>query len=195
MELKKVPHINEPDYDALWSVCSELDVPLCFHAGASAKIQMSAGEIFTPAAAQAFGAIVRSVSSIAVLANFLFSRVLYRFPQLKVVFAEGSLGWIAYELEYADYQSAADGLQSEGFTLKPSELFQRQCFVTCWYDRQSLRVRKYPSSGNILWSSKFPLATSTWPTTRARLDAALADIPDAEKQRICWKNAAQLYKL
>jgi predicted TIM-barrel fold metal-dependent hydrolase len=195
MELKKIPHINEPDYDPLWAVCAELGVPVCFHSGASPKIQMSAGESFTPAAAQAFGGIVRSVSSIAVLANFLFSRVLYRFPQLKVVFAEGSLGWIAYELEYADYQSAADGLPSEGFTLKPSELFQRQCFVTCWYDQQSLRVRKYPGSGNILWSTKFPLVTSTWPSTRAHIERALADVPDAERQQIRWQNAAQLYKL
>jgi uncharacterized protein len=195
MELKTVPHINEPDYDPLWAVCAELGVPLCFHAGASPKIQMSSDEGFTPAAAQAFGGIVRSVSSIAVLANFLFSRVLYRFPQLQVVFAEGSLGWIAYELEYADYQSAADGLQSEGFTLKPSELFQRQCFVTCWYDRESLRLRKYPSSDNILWSTKFPLATSTWPDTRAHLDRALADVPESEKRQIQWQNAAQLYKL
>ena len=93
--------------------------------------------------AAAFSGVVRSVSSIAVLANFLFSRVLYRFPKLKVVFAESSLGWGAYEIEYADYQSEADGLPSEGYPFKPSELFQRQCYFTCWYDRMSLRVRQY----------------------------------------------------
>src|SRR5581483_10729212 len=97
MELKKVPHINEPDYDPLWSVCQELNVPLCFHSGASPKIQMRPDRNFSPAAARAFSGIVRSVSTIAVVANFLFSKVLYRFPQLKVVFAEGSLGWAAYE--------------------------------------------------------------------------------------------------
>ena len=46
-----------------------------------------------------------SVSSVAVVANFLLSRVLDRFPKLKVVFAESSLGSGAYEIEYADYQS------------------------------------------------------------------------------------------
>ncbi len=195
MELKDVPHINEADYDPLWAVCAELEVPLCFHSGASPKIQMRAGDGFTPAATRAFDGIVRSVSSIAVLANFLFSRVLYRFPKLKVVFAESSLGWAAYEIEYADYQSAADGLQSEGYSLKPSELFQRQCFFTCWYDEKSVRVRKYPGSANILWSTNFPLETSTWPSTRAHLDRAFAEVPDAEQQQIQWQNAAQLYKL
>ncbi|MBM2806407.1 MAG: Amidohydrolase [Deltaproteobacteria bacterium] len=195
MELKDVPHINEPAYDPLWAVCAELGVPLCFHSGASPKIQMRAGENFTPAAALAFGGIVRSLSSIAVLANFLFSRVLYRFPKLQVVFAESSLGWAAYEIEYADYQSAADGLQSEGYALKPSELFQRQCFFTCWYDQQSLRVRKYPGSANILWSTHFPLEISTGPETRQRLDRAFAAVPDEEKRQIQWQNAAKLYGL
>ena len=195
MELKDVPHINEPVYDPLWAVCTELEVPLCFHSGASPKIQMRAGAGFTPAAALAFGGIVRSVSSIAVLANFLFSRVLHRFPKLKVVFAESSLGWGAYEMQYADYQSAADGLPSEGYPLKPSELFQRQCFFTCWYDQKSLRVRKYPGSGNILWSTNFPLEASTGPETRQRLVSAFTDVPEAEKQLIQWQNAAKLYAL
>jgi predicted TIM-barrel fold metal-dependent hydrolase len=195
MELKSVPHINEPDYDPLWSVCQELNVPLCFHAGASPKIQMRPDTNFSPAAARAFSGIVRSVSSIAVLANFLFSKVLYRFPNLKVVFAESSLGWAAYELEYADYQSAADGLSQEGYSLKPSELFQRQCYFTCWCDRESLRVRHYVGSDNILWSTHFPLESSTWPATHRHLDSTFAGVPDGERRRIQWENAAKLYSL
>ena len=195
MELKNVPHINEPDYDPLWSVCQELNVPLCFHSGASPRIQMRPDKNFSAATARAFSGIVRSVSSIAVLANFLFSKVLYRFPNLKVVFAESSLGWAAYEMEYADYQSAADGLGGEGYSLKPSELFQRQCYFTCWYDRESLRVRHYVGSGNILWSTNFPLQTSTWPETRQHLDGALAGMPEKEQRQIRWENAAKLYSL
>jgi predicted TIM-barrel fold metal-dependent hydrolase len=152
-------------------------------------------DAFSPAVAAAFSGIVRSVSSIAVLANFLFSRVLYRFPDLKVVFAESSLGWGAYELEYADYQSDADGLQSEGYPLKPSELFRRQCYFTCWYDRASLRVRRYLGASNVLWSSHFPLATSTWPNTHEHVDLGFAEVPDGEKRQMLWDNAARLYRL
>jgi uncharacterized protein len=195
MELRDVPHINEPAYDPLWSACEELSVPLCFHSGASAKIQLRPGKTFSPAVAAAFGGIVRSVSSIAVLANFLFSRVLYRFPKLKVVFAESSLGWGAYELEYADYQADADGLPAEGYSLKPSELFQRQCYFTCWYDRMSLGVRRYLGASNILWSTNFPLATSTWPSSRQHIDLAFDDIGEEDRDQILWGNAARLYAL
>jgi predicted TIM-barrel fold metal-dependent hydrolase len=195
MELRRVPHINDPAYDPLWATCQDLGVPVCFHAGGSAKIQMSAGAAFKPAVAAAFSDVVRSVSSIAVVANFLLARVLDRFPRLKVVFAESSIGWGAYELEYADYQSAADGLPSEGYTLKPSELFQRQCYFTCWYDQMSFRARRHRGIGNILWSSHFPLACSTWPDTRRHLESALADVPEDEKRQIQWENAAKLYRL
>ncbi|MGE5854178.1 MAG: amidohydrolase family protein [Deltaproteobacteria bacterium] len=195
MELRRVPHINDPAYDPLWATCQDLGVPVCFHAGGSAKIQMSAGAAFKPAVAAAFSDVVRSVSSIAVVANLLLARVLDRFPRLKVVFAESSIGWGAYELEYADYQSAADGLPSEGYALKPSELFQRQCYFTCWYDRMSFRARRYLGIGNILWSSHFPLASSTWPDTRQHLESALADLPEDEKRQIQWENAAKLYRL
>ena len=195
MELRAVPHINEPAYDPLWAACQELGVPLCFHAGGSPKIQMRPGDAFTPPVAAAFSGVVRSVSSIAVVANFLLSRILDRFPKLKIVFAESSLGWGAYEIEYADYQSEADGLPSEGYTSKPSELFQRQCYFTCWYDHMSLRVRRYLGSANILWSSHFPLATSSWPNTKQRAELSLADVPDQEKRQIQWANAAKLYAL
>jgi predicted TIM-barrel fold metal-dependent hydrolase len=195
MELRAVPHINEPAYDPLWATCEDLGVPLCFHAGASPRIQLRPGEHFSPPVAAAFTDIVRSVSSIAVLANFLFSRVLYRFPKLNVVFAESSLGWGAYELEYADYQSAADGLPGEGYPLKPSELFQRQCYFTCWYDRMSLRVRRYLGTANILWATNFPSVASTWPHSRQRIEAGFKDIVEDEKQQILWRNAAKLYSL
>jgi predicted TIM-barrel fold metal-dependent hydrolase len=195
MELRAVPHINEPAYDPLWAVCEQLGVPICFHSGASAKIQLRAGDGFSPALAAAFRNVVRPVSSIAVLANFIISRVLHRFPKLKVVFAEGSLGWGAYEIEYADYQSDADGLPSEGYPLKPSELFRRQCFFTCWYDRMSLGVRQYLGTANILWSTNFPLATSTWPNTRQHAVTSFLGVPDEENRRMQWQNAAELYSI
>ena len=190
-----MPHINDPAYDPLWAVCQDLGVPLCFHAGASPKIQMRPGDGFTAPVAAAFSSVVRSVSSIAVLANFLISRVLHRFPKLKVVFAESSLGWGAYEIEYADYQSDADGLPAEGYPLKPSELFQRQCYFTCWYDRMSLRARHYLGTANILWSSNFPQASSTWPNTRQHMALSFADLPEAERRQMQWENAAKLYSL
>src|SRR5207249_5367179 len=53
MELRDVPHINEPEYDVLWATCQELDVPICFHSGAAAVVQFAAWDGFSPALADA----------------------------------------------------------------------------------------------------------------------------------------------
>ena len=104
MMLRDVPHINEPVYDPIWATCQDLDVPVCFHSGATRAIQFPPYTGFSPELSAAMEAITRPVSSVLVVANFLYSRILFRFPRLKVVFAETSLAWGAYELELADHQ-------------------------------------------------------------------------------------------
>ncbi len=96
MELRDVPHINDSVYDPIWATCQELDVPICFHAGASRQIQIPAYEGYSPALAAAVQSITRPASSVSVLVNLLISKILMRFPRLKVVLAESGLGWGAY---------------------------------------------------------------------------------------------------
>jgi predicted TIM-barrel fold metal-dependent hydrolase len=195
MELRKVPHINDAAYDPLWATCQELQVPICFHAGASTAIQIPAYEGYSPTLASAFRAITRPASSVSVLVNLLISRILMRFPNLKVVLAESGLGWGAYLLEYTDYQATGDQLPQNGYDLMPSAMFKRNCYLVGWYDRASLRVRDYIGTENILWSSQFPLATSTWPRTRAALEQSFDGLPDVDRNKILWENAAKLYKI
>ena len=195
MELRDVPHINDAAYDSIWATCQELAVPICFHAGASSQIQIPAYEGYSPALAAAVQSITRPASSVSVLVNLLISKILMRFPQLKVVLAESGLGWGAYLLEYTDFQATGDQLPQNGYDLMPSELFKRQCYLVGWYDKASLRVRRYVGTENILWSSQFPQATSTWPKTKEALTRSFAGVDEGDKQKILWENAAKLYKI
>jgi predicted TIM-barrel fold metal-dependent hydrolase len=195
MELRDLPHINEPEYDALWAVCQDLAVPICFHAGASAEIQLKPYAGFSPAVAAAFEALARPASTIFVVVNLLLSRILFRFPELKVVFSESALGWGSYLLEYADYQFEHDQIHLEGYPLKPSELFQRQCFLTGWYDAGSLQHLGLLTTDNILWSTNFPLATSTWPDSRKFVERSFAGLSEGARRKVLWDNAAELYKI
>ena len=195
MELRSVPHINDSTYDPLWAACQELGVPICFHAGASSKIQIPAYEGYSPVTAAALQAITRPASSVSVLVNLLISKILMRFPELKVVLAESGLGWGAYLLEYTDFQATGDQLPQNGYDLMPSQMFKQNCFLVGWYDQASLRVRNYIGTENILWSSQFPLATSTWPKTKEALAKSFAGVDESDRQKILWENAAKLYKI
>jgi uncharacterized protein len=195
MELRELPHINDPQYDPLWAACRDARVPICFHAGASAATQLKPYAGFAPEVRGAFEALTRPASTIFVLVNLLLSRILFRFPELKVVFSESALGWGSYLLEYADYQFEHDHIHLEGYPLKPSELFQRQCFLTGWYDAGSLKNLGLLTTDNVLWCTNFPLATSTWPDSRKFVERSFAGIAESARRQILWDNAAQLYKI
>jgi predicted TIM-barrel fold metal-dependent hydrolase len=195
MLLRDVPHINEPVYDPLWATCQELEVPLCFHAGASPQMQFPAYKDLSPGQATALAALTRPVSSVQLVANFLYSKILMRYPRLQVIFAETSLGWGAYEIETADHQFERQRLHLEGYDMKPSEMFHRQCYLVGWYDRSAVESRRYLGVDNILWCTNFPQATSTWPTTRDYLACSFQGVPDNERAKMLWSNAARLYRL
>ena len=195
MMLREVPHINEPAYDPVWATCQELDVPVCFHSGASRGIEFPPYPGFSPRIASAMAAITRPVSSVLVVANFLFSRILTRFPRLKVVFSETSLAWGAYELELADHQFERQRLHTEGYELRPSELFKRQCYLVGWFDKTGPKTREHIGVANMLWSTNFPQSTSTWPESHRAIARAFEDVPEQVRRQVLVDNAAKLYHL
>ena len=195
MMLKEVPHINEPAWDPVWETCQDLGVPVCFHSGATREIQFPPYEGFTPEIAAAMEAITRPVSTVLVTANFMFSRVLDRFPKLKIVFAETSLAWGAYELELSDHQFERQRLHNEGYKLKPTELFKRQCHFVGWFDTTGLKTRHHIGLNTLLWSTNFPQSTSTWPESQNTISRCFEGIPENERRQVLVDNAAKLYKL
>ncbi len=192
--LRKLPHINDPAYDQLWATCQELGVPVSLHSGASTEMQYPADPTNSRVLAEATEAITRPLSSIGVVSNFLISGILTRFPRLKVVFAESTLGWGAFVIETADYHYGTFRLHLQGYDLKPSELFKRQCYLTSWYDGTSLEhtVRNF-GANNVLWSTNFPQTTSTWPNSQQVIASCFANLAADKRRQILWQNAATLY--
>jgi len=195
--LRDAPHINDSSYDGLWRICQELAVPICFHSGCSAELELPAYEGFSSALVGAFNAVARPAGIIPVVSNLIVSQILERFPGLKVVFGESGLGWVGFVLEATDYEFDQFRVDAQvPYKLHPSETFQRQCYAVGWYDRSSLRhACEYPGAGNILWAANFPLATSTWPNTQQSNKACFKDVAEATRDQVLWGNAAALYRL
>jgi len=194
MHLRDVPHVSGPEYDPLWSVCEELNVPICLHAGASPQLQYHASPHLAPALARAMDAATKPVSSVFVISLYSFSRVLLRHPKLRLVLAESALSWGMLYLEWADHQFEHDGLAREGYELKPSEMFHRQCFYTSWYDKVA-PFADYIGADHILWAANFPLATSSWPSTQETIERCFQGVSAQARAQVLWKNAASLYQL
>ncbi len=192
MQLAALPHINSAEYDPVWAVCQELHVPLCFRAGSTPELfQFPPAPTMAPELVAALQAATRSASAVFDLTNILFSRILLRFPKLKVIFAGSTVGWGTFLLEYADHQYEQDHCN---YPLKPSEMFRRQCYLTAWYDDIAIHAR-HIGSNNILWASNFPAANATWPASRRYRDKCFSGVKDDDQRRIVWGNAAELYRI
>jgi uncharacterized protein len=197
MLLRDLPHINEPVYDPVWAVCEELQVPVCFHAGSSSRLEYPLYSDLSPTLKETLSVVNRPLASISVFSNVLYSHILLRHPGLKVVFAESSLGWGAYELELADHEFERQRLHLEPGELQPSELFRRQCFLTGCYDKAGLSLRAFIGVDNLLWGTSFPHAGSSWPRTWDVIASSFGSlqVPPGEQSRILAGNAQQLYQL
>jgi predicted TIM-barrel fold metal-dependent hydrolase len=97
-------------------------------------------------------------------------------------------------MEWADHQYEHDGLPREGYVMKPSEMFKRQCFFTSWFDDVAA-FAPFFGIERILWATNYPLATSTWPRTRDSLSRCLAEVSPEDRDSVLWDNAARLYGL
>ena len=194
MDLRDVPHVAGPEYDEVWAVCEELDVPLCLHAGSAPGLQYPGSPAMAPVLAEALDAVTKPVSSVFVLSLVLFSRMLLRHPKLRVVLAESALSWSMLYLEWADHQFEHDGLEREGYELTPSQMFHRQCYLNAWFDEVA-PFAEYVGTDRILWSTNLPLATSTWPGTQETIERCFRDVSDEDTRKVLWENAASLYRI
>ncbi len=192
MHLRDVPHVNDDAYDPVWDVCQSLGVPICLHAGSSPKTRLPLHPKVSARLTGAIEAMTGPASGVFDVTNVLFSRILQRFPQLKVVFAGSTLGWATFLLEYADHQFEQD--HCEGYDLKPSEMFRRQCLFTGWYDSVAPQI-PFVGATSMMWATKFPATTSTWPETRAVIGRCFEGVGEADRAQVLWKNAADLYRL
>jgi predicted TIM-barrel fold metal-dependent hydrolase len=194
MHLRDLPHVGSTDYDPVWATCEDLGVPLCLHAGASRQVQYQAYSGLAPVLAAALEAVTRPVSSVYYITQYSFSRVLLRHPRLRVVLAESALGWGKLYMEWADHQFEHDGLPREGYEMKPSEMFHRQCYFTSWFDDVALHG-PHLGMDRILWAMNYPQATSSWPGTREVIEGSFQGVPTQQREQVLWRTAAGLYSL
>jgi uncharacterized protein len=197
MVRKGTPHINDRGYDAVWRTCEELKVPVCFQAGILPGMSLEPYAGYAPAVQAAFRAIARPTTSTAMLANLLVSRIPEHFPELKIVFAESAMGLMSFSVEGSDYGFRMWKLDERyGHKARPSAYFKKNCFIVGWYDKKNLElVADYLGSSSLLWATKFPLGTSSWPDTQKQIEGSFEGMSIEDRTKVLWSNAAALYKV
>ena len=189
------------EYDPFWAVAQELEMPLSLHVITGKKPPKSEEErkkIRTHARDQSF---VRGYMNLIhevqrSLTDIIFSGVLMRFPQLKIVSAENDTGWIPHYMYRLDHAFEKFGaLMSDPLDMKPSEYVRRQLWATFQDDPIGPMLFRYFGEDNFMWASDFPHTDSTWPNSLKVIEQDFEGVPAAVKRKIICDNAAKLYHI
>jgi predicted TIM-barrel fold metal-dependent hydrolase len=182
---------HDERYDPLWGILQETGISISHHLGNRHWLYDVWRRDPTPQLA-----IFTSLPSLAlseVIAWWILTGTLERFPGLQIVFVEPSLYWVPGYLAQLDRMTHVYDLP--GLKLKPSEYFRRNMFLTFMDDEVGLQMRHMVGVENILWSTDFPHPATTWPNSQQIVERQFAGVPDKERDLICSGNAARLYGL
>ncbi|GIX47434.1 MAG: amidohydrolase [Candidatus Tectimicrobiota bacterium] len=184
---------HDPYYDPLWATLAELGVPLGFHEGAGARLPQAGARL--GANRMLHHVICHPVEQMMAVTSFCGGGILERHPTLRVAFLEGNCSWVPFLLWRLDEHVEWLGdVYAQELTLRPSEYFKRQCFVSVEADEAPARhVIEEGLGGRLVFSTDFPHGDSKFPEAVEHF--LTLPLTDADKRRILWDNCAAYYGL
>jgi len=188
-------HIHDRAFDPLWAEAERLGVAVCFHPAASPNQEQVARNLAGhPNDGVLVNVFRNPVELMLAVGKFCAGGVLERFPKLRVAFLEGNCSWLPWLLYRLDERSdLRREFASEPLSLKPSEYFLRQCFISVDVDENIVSdVIRRIGGDNIVISTDYPHADSHWPHA---IDSfmAIEGINSNSRRKILWENCARLY--
>ena len=190
-----LPSVHDADrhWDPFVAACDETGTVICMHSGSGSKMPSTSTD-----APPAVGSTLTHTNATFSLVDFLFSGVFVRFPELKVAYSEGQIGWIPYILERADTvweENRAWGGVADIVPEKPSSYFKDHVWGCFFDDAHGLRSVDEIGEDNITYESDYPHSDSTWPHTKQIAEEQMAALTDEQRRKIVRGNAVKLFGL
>jgi predicted TIM-barrel fold metal-dependent hydrolase len=185
------------DRDGYWepfvSACAETDTVICMHIGSSSKMPST-----SPDAPAAVGSTLTFNNAMASLSDWLFSGLLVKFPEVRIAYSEGQIGWIPYILERADKvweDNRAWGGFGDRVPEKPSSYYYRQVYGCFFDDEVGLDNLERVGVDNITFETDYPHSDSTWPHTKEVAAKQMGHLPPDVVHKIVRGNAIRMLSL
>jgi predicted TIM-barrel fold metal-dependent hydrolase len=191
--------LNHPDYDRLWAVCEDLEVPVNVHGGTGSPAYAP-----VPSSALIYVAEAGWYSRRPLLFVML-AGVFERFPRLKFVMTEQGCAWLPPLLTQMDGILA--GIRAKGaigeLRFKPehvlprsaTEYFRQNVWLGVSFPRLAdvAAARKTLGIDKFMWGSDYPHDEGTFPYTTLSLRQIFHDWAEGDLRQVLAGNAAAMY--
>ena len=197
-DVKWVRPLYDPEYDRIWEVCQDLEIPVNVHSG-------TGNPDYGPYPTSML-LYINEVTfySQRPLVQMILSGVFERFPRLKVVLTEAGCAWVPPLLERLDW--ALESIRSTGATgeirygaehilpRSATEYFRQNVWMgVSQPGPEDVAAREKIGLDRFMWGSDYPHDEGTHPYTREHLRARFSHIDPAQLKMFLSENAAQLY--
>jgi predicted TIM-barrel fold metal-dependent hydrolase len=186
--------VHDPSYDRFWSAVEDFDVAVGFHEGGSSGMPQVGLDRFETNGARHI--VTHTMEMMMACLSMIWGGVCDRHPKLRVGFLESGGGWIVPWLERMDRHYVDQGFNDSGLSMKPSEIFQRNCWISFEPVEGSLRVlADYIGPHKILWATDYPHPDGFFPGAPDMVRKNLVGLSAETKQQVMAGGAKAFYNL
>jgi aminocarboxymuconate-semialdehyde decarboxylase len=177
--------IGEAQFRPFWKKAEELDVPVFVH-------PLNAVDFDRMKKYFLFNAIGNTHEETLAMASLIYEGIMDDFPKLKAGICHGG-GYLPYYPGRVDYCWETNrGGARDAAKEKPSSYFKRFYYDSNTFDLGALGVLiRNAGVSQVMYGSDWPAI----PENYFEHIEALPELSDEDRQRIVWKNAAELFKI
>jgi len=192
-----LPSMHDPNrfWDPFLAACQETDTVINMHIGSSSKMPSTSTD-----APFIVSSTLTFQNAMGSMVDWIISGTFARFPDLRIAYSEGQVGWVPYVLERADKlweERVNDASFGSDLPLPPSHYVPGHIWFCVFDDEVGLRNRDTIGMRQITYEVDYPHADSTFPHTLATVTKIVekAGLDADETYRFVRGNAIELYHL
>ncbi len=186
--------IHEARYEPFWAAAEDLDFAIGFHEGASSGMPTVGVDRFEGRGARHI--ISHTMEMMLAAMSVIWGGIADRHPKLRVGFLELGGGWIAPWLDRMDRHFDDQGFNDSGLSMRPSEIFQRNCWISFEPVEGSIKVlADYIGPHKILWATDYPHPDGFFPGAPKMIEERMKGLSTETRRQIMAGGAMGFYGL
>jgi predicted TIM-barrel fold metal-dependent hydrolase len=177
-------------WDPFVAACDETGTVICMHSGSGSKMPSTSAD-----APPAVSSTLTHELAEGSLADWLFSGLLVRYPNLTLTYSEGQIGWIPYILARADrvWEHNRGWSDSRDLVPEPPSTYYWGRVYGCFFDDAAgLAALDAIGPDQVTFETDYPHADGTWPHSRAVAEKLLDGLSDDVVHKIVRGNAMRM---